>query len=1106
MSSLRISFLLLVVGLVTAVILSSSGSLTAEESQLEPYIVKDIYMDVASTDLECGATIGQNLICGGEGGLWKTNGTQEGSELLAEVWVYRDSINEKWMLNFNNKVFFLSDGLWATDGTPSGTGKVQDGPQTGWYVPEHSGQFTSTGSLFFFVSSMESGEYQYALWRSDGTTTGTYEIFESENNIFEMVNFNDQLFFSLENALWKSDGTAAGTVKVKDIWPTPRNLTVVGDKLYMGTEYNGLLWLSDGTTDGTNLFTDRVSPNSLVAFDGYLYFWGGGFEGSPDYLWRTNGTSEGTQKIIESKIPYDVISVESFFYFFPEAYHVPAELWRSDGTPEGTFSLNATFPETNYDNYFKGLVTTGNRLYFAGYDEKNGVEPWTSDGSLAGTDVLKDIFPGIADSNPHSFHMLGNKVYFSARSDPNHSALWTSNGDPNDTEQAVTLQYQEVHKSEPSSLTAVDSLLFFSAKDGIHGSELWISDGRVTGTNLVKDIEPSTASSSPLWGYPGGAALDGELLFTAYDRAELWKSDGSESGTIPIWILADSGTSKLSNIWAGESVAYLFTENGLWVTNGQVTGHTHLLETDGFPLDQVVEGDRLYLSIYSSGEAKLITSTGTVASTIQLYDGQVEGLCILDGLAYFGTGEEMWQSDGTIAGTKQIVTLKSAEIKDLACSVDKIFISHDGNSDWSLWVSDGSQAGTSLLKSIEFESEDERIYNLIPFNTGVIFVAADGVHGYELWISDGTELGTNLVMDIYPGTNSSWVEWITTAGDVAFFGARDGVHGKELWVTNGTEEGTNLVNDIVPPGQGGPYWCSGDGSCPSELTINGNRLFFYAEEGDGDVELWALDLVPLPPAAEFSALPNFGLAPLDVSFKNLSSGVFDNCLWNFGDGNTETDCGDQMHTYSDSGVYSVSLSISGPGGEDNLMREACINSDIQGVTADFSVTPANAIAPLTVSIINLSKGDFDTCSWSFGDGETAADCGSQSHTYEKHGIFTVSLTVNGPGGIDTKIISEAIIVYEPVTADFRATPISGKPPLVVKFDNQSIGDFDTCAWAFGDGQTGSLCTGQLHIYTTGGVYDVSLMVSGTGGKDTKTKEDLITVEIFRVFMPSVLGK
>jgi PKD repeat protein len=157
-----------------------------------------------------------------------------------------------------------------------------------------------------------------------------------------------------------------------------------------------------------------------------------------------------------------------------------------------------------------------------------------------------------------------------------------------------------------------------------------------------------------------------------------------------------------------------------------------------------------------------------------------------------------------------------------------------------------------------------------------------------------------------------------------------------------------------------------------------------------------------------------------------------------------------------------------------------------------------------VTFANLSTGDFDACAWTFGDGGTSDQCAGPTHLYASPGSYTVTLAVSGPGGTDTLTETEYITVYQPVTAAFTATPTSGTVPLLVDFTNLSSGDYDTCLWEFGDGQTSTDCHDPSHLYAAAGVYTVSLTVTGPGGTDTAVQADYIVVELYRVFLPIVM--
>jgi hypothetical protein len=80
------------------------------------------------------------------------------------------------------------------------------------------------------------------------------------------------------------------------------------------------------------------------------------------------------------------------------------------------------------------------------------------------------------------------------------------------------------------------------------------------------------------------------------------------------------------------------------------------------------------------------------------------------------------------------------------------------------------------------------------------------------------------------------------------------------------------------------------------------------------------------------------------------------------------------------------------------------------VVADFFATPTSGEAPLLVTFMNQSTGDFINCEWDFGDGGTSTTCATPQHTYSAPGTYTVSLTVSGSGGTDEEIKTDYITV------------------------------------------------------------------------------------------------
>ena len=87
--------------------------------------------------------------------------------------------------------------------------------------------------------------------------------------------------------------------------------------------------------------------------------------------------------------------------------------------------------------------------------------------------------------------------------------------------------------------------------------------------------------------------------------------------------------------------------------------------------------------------------------------------------------------------------------------------------------------------------------NLTNVNGTLFFTAKDVTHGTELWRSDGTVAGTSLVKDIRSGSDSSDPGLLTNVNGTLFFTANDGTTGRELWKSDGTAAGTVLVKDIA---------------------------------------------------------------------------------------------------------------------------------------------------------------------------------------------------------------------------------------------------------------------------------------------------------------------
>jgi ELWxxDGT repeat protein len=396
-------------------------------------------------------------------------------------------------------------------------------------------------------------------------------------------------------------------------------------------------------------------------------------------------------------------------------------------------------------------------------------------------------------------------------------------------------------------------VLYFSADDGSRGEELWRSNGTTRGTHRVTDLLRGRQGSEPT----GLTAIGKNLYFVGVkepwdmdpDR-QLWRTNGTAAGT---WKLPGAGCTSgegFSAAWPSTPVElnnFIFftgcdrnwassddVDDGwgreLWRSNGTRAGTRILLEINpdrtALPTDPMVANGRLFFGAW-------------------------------DGIH----GHEPWMSDGTRAGTTMVEDIAGDDNGGLEGSIWNSFVTPFATvngvvlmfNGGTLWRTDGTEAGTSLLKDINAGQRNAFSGFHASMGGVVFFGASDGVHGEELWRTDGTGVGTYMVKDINPngssrpgGTNTAWsgfaddFDSVVVLNGTLYFPANDGTSGFELWRTDGTDDGTWRVKNInTTPREADP-----SRDRPSNvlsLTRFDGQLYFSANDGVSGVELWRSD-------------------------------------------------------------------------------------------------------------------------------------------------------------------------------------------------------------------------------------------------------------------------
>ncbi len=260
--------------------------------------------------------------------------------------------------------------------------------------------------------------------------------------------------------------------------------------------------------------------------------------------------------VLDSIVKTDTVAIGDTTFFIVYDSENGVALWKSDGTSAGTAKVKDIFPSEFNFNWNADIIDVNGTIIFIVYAETEGIELWKSDGTEAGTVKIKDI-----NDSGSSFYTsyyskeiltsVNGTLFFTADDGVSGVELWKSDGteggtmrvkDLNSGTQDAFYCLPYPYTSAPdcfAKLTSTNDSVFFWANDGTHGYELWKSDGTESGTIMVKDIYPDSGSSfySVSGFFTDLINFNDTLFFSANDGIngfELWKSDGTESGTIMV--------------------------------------------------------------------------------------------------------------------------------------------------------------------------------------------------------------------------------------------------------------------------------------------------------------------------------------------------------------------------------------------------------------------------------------------------------------------------------------------------------------------------------------------------------------------------------------------
>jgi ELWxxDGT repeat protein len=422
------------------------------------------------------------------------------------------------------------DGLWATNGTVSGTheitGIANTGPQG--IDPLYITPFNGTA---LFNGTDTSNQFQ--LWTTNGTAAGTHELTgisgasASGLDPRYMHVYNNEVLFRGNSGvpgnyipnLWVSDGTAAGTHLLSGIanafsggllGDDPDFTNFGGRVLFRGRDAanNVGLWTTDGTAAGTF---------ELAPISGAFVVGSPGSDVQPRYM-----------AVLGNHVLFDGADQED----------TPGSLWITDGTAGGTFEIGgqgnagiAGSPNGDANQLPHGiqprfLTTFNGKVLFAGQD--NTLKPnlfyadtdalWISDGTAGGTvEVGGAGNAGIAGANSAQnggifwnqsvefpdFTVYNNMVLFVGRDASNHIGLWRTDGTAGGTFEIGGQNNTGItgglgfSGSESPNFHVYNGRVLFEGFDSLNAATLWVTDGTAGGTHELTGIAGAAGNFTP---------------------------------------------------------------------------------------------------------------------------------------------------------------------------------------------------------------------------------------------------------------------------------------------------------------------------------------------------------------------------------------------------------------------------------------------------------------------------------------------------------------------------------------------------------------------------------------------------------------------------------
>lgn len=694
--------------------------------------------------------------------------------------------------------------LWRTDGTVDGTARLLPAQND----TDLADRVCSLPDRVLFVVASGSGNM---LWRSDGSAAGTTTVaaLPGESSVYAVAAGGTYCYFlfQVDNgwALWRSDGNGASLLALQ-YGGSPRGLAATPEFAYVadggGSQFR--VWRSDQNSPIVTYALPASSSPMFVIGDRLLFV--GPYDNGivRSGLFLSDGTTAGTQRLAgPAGFPLDLIYATVQVVGGALVIGDGNGAWRVDPVAATVTSLgyiSSVFHKSDRAELGGALIGSG-----VGPDALYGEEVWRTDGTVAGTRLLHDIWQANASAlwifgNANTIAGAGTTLFFSHVIDypPDQSSarfsLWRTDGTADGTRPLPRAAYDE---GSVDAIARLGDGLMFHSDDFETGSRYYRADAELAGASLVA----SNSKYSTLLGIGAG---DGVLFSCATPTRDLCALRPGDSlpGIVAPGLEADGGVAGNVGSLGGVALFYVNestgpqVSRGLWRSDGTGPGTYRLvpdLLSRGSPYPNVslVFGGRLLFDGCLAGgvQCGLYASDGTVAGTtlISPLPTRIVAMTAFGNRVALMTGvtvPQLWISDGSAAGTELLRAFQNSSTAGPVTVGDRVHFVVAGS---GYYVSDGTKGGTApigLPPQMSFNADF-----LVPLGGDTaLFRCFTPQAGGEICAVDADGGDVRLVRDVFPGPDSSLMRPLGSSVAAAYFAADDGYHGMELWRVQGRSD------------------------------------------------------------------------------------------------------------------------------------------------------------------------------------------------------------------------------------------------------------------------------------------------------------------------------